>query len=175
MTLALLIVSVLIVLVAAFVVSVVLRSQLSRRASDHGPSSLPYKSRTYLLSKGEAAFYHVLLPLVGNQCTIAMKVRLSDIVKCSREAWRAGYGNRIVQKHVDFVLIDARNTRILGVIELDDRSHDRQSRRDRDDFVDAVLGSAGIPIAHVRAASHYDRNAVRERLSAVLAPSQSTE
>jgi len=37
------------------------------------------------------------------------------------------------------------------VIELDDASHEEESRRDRDTFVDAALTAAGLPILHIPA------------------------
>jgi very-short-patch-repair endonuclease len=41
------------------------------------------------------------------------------------------------------------------VIELDDASHEEESRRDRDTFVDAALTAAGLPILHIPAKSSY--------------------
>jgi len=166
MTLGFLLFILLVVLMLVAAAAAVLgrRVLLHRGATGDKSSVLPYQSRTYLLSKGEAAFYHVLVPLLQDHCTVTMKVRLSDILKCSREAWRSGFGNRIIQKHVDFVVVDSRTTKILGVIELDDRSHERPSRKDRDEFVDAALASAGIPVIHFRAASQYNRNEVADRM-----------
>jgi len=41
------------------------------------------------------------------------------------------------------------------VIELDDASHEEESRRDRDTFVDAALTAAGLPILHIPAQRSY--------------------
>ena len=43
---------------------------------------------------------------------------------------------------------------VLG-IELDDSSHERQSRKDRDQFVDDVFNKAGLKILHIKAARGY--------------------
>src|SRR5688500_11233363 len=68
--------------------------------------ALPYFSRGYLLSKGEAAFFHALRAALPPGLMIAPKVRVSDILKCDGAAWKQGFGGRISQKHVDFVLAD---------------------------------------------------------------------
>jgi hypothetical protein len=43
----------------------------------------------------------------------------------------------------------------LLVVELDDSSHQRIERRNRDLFVDRALAAAGLPILHVTAKGSY--------------------
>ena len=117
---------------------------------------LPYFPRPYLLSKGELAFYQALRPALPAGVLVSFKVRLSDIINCAGDAWRQGYGAKISQKHLDFVVVDAETTAVRGVIELDDRTHRRSDRRARDAFVDAALSAAGVPIVRVQAAAAYD-------------------
>lgn len=54
---------------------------------------------------------------------------------------------REMSKHVDFVIC-AQDMYVLGIIELDDRTHLRQDRMERDAFVDTVLRSAGYQVKH---------------------------
>ncbi len=133
------------------------------------PGLPPYRARPFLLSKGEAAFYHTLQRAVGQQYLIAAKVRLADVLTCSREAWKAGYGNKIIQKHLDFVLCDPATTRIVGAVELVDRSHNRADRQKRDAFLDAAMQAADIPLLHFSAAAHYDVPAVANTVQAAMA------
>src|SRR4029079_10203671 len=113
--------------------------------------ALPYFSRGYLLSKGEAAFFHALRQSVPPGLMIAPKVRVSDVIGCDAAAWKRAFGGRISQKRVDFVLVDARTTAFVLVVELDDKSHRQRDRRGRDDFVDRALAAAGIPVLRVPA------------------------
>jgi hypothetical protein len=53
---------------------------------------------------------------------------------------------------------------VRKVVELDDRSHDRPDRQDRDELVDDVLGRAGIPVVHWPAQATYDPAKLREAL-----------
>jgi hypothetical protein len=125
---------------------------------------LPYFSRGYQLSKGETAFFHALRQAVPPGLMIAPKVRVSDVIGCDASAWKRGFGGRISQKHVDFVLVDARTTAFELIIELDDKSHRQHERRGRDDFVDRALAAAGIPVLRVPAAARYDPADLRTRL-----------
>ncbi len=56
--------------------------------------------------------------------------------------------------------------KMLSVFELDDKSHQRQDRRERDAFVDQVFKAAGLPLLHVPARRGY----VAADLAANLAP-----
>jgi len=111
-----------------------------------------YEKRTYLLTVNENIFYRELLPIAQKlQLTICPKVRLADIVKpCKGQNWQAAF-NKIQSKHIDFILCNNALQPILA-IELDDNSHERQDRKERDAFVDSVLNMANIPIIHTRGA-----------------------
>lgn len=119
---------------------------------------LPYRRKDWLLTKGEKAFYDVLCMAVNvNRHRIFCKVRLSDLLWLPKRAHeQQPRRNRIQSKHVDFVICSADALRPLLVIELDDRSHEREDRRQRDAFVDRALGAAGLPILHVPARAAYD-------------------
>jgi very-short-patch-repair endonuclease len=85
------------------------------------------------------------------------KVRLGDALDVDRTnaPGRAGEGgwqsarNRIDRKHVDVLLCSPSDTRPILVIELDDKSHQRKDRQDRDTFVDAACQGAGLPVLHI--------------------------
>ena len=154
----------------ALLLFVVVSAALRRR----GEGRLPYYSRQFLLSRGEMAFYRVLVRALPPGVVVCPKVRLADLINCPGDAWRAGYGGRISGKHVDFVLADAGTLGIRMVVELDDRSHQRSDRRERDAFVDRALEAAGIPILHVPAAAQYDARFLGTRLEETIARADAT-
>ena len=65
--------------------------------------------------------------------------------------------NRIHMKHVDFLICASDDMRPVLGIELDDKSHARKDRQERDTFVDSVFATAGLPILHVQAVGGYDQ------------------
>ncbi len=139
-----------------------------RRRLPARPTTLPYRRRRALLSRGELAFYQTLFRAVEGRWTINVKPRLADVVWCPPDLWHTSAGARIAQKHLDFVLYDPRTTEIVLAIELDDRSHARPERRDRDAFVDEVLAACGVVLLRVRAAANYDVAAIQSRIEAPL-------
>jgi len=54
------------------------------------------------------------------------------------------------------------------VIELDDWSHKRADRRERDKFVDQALGDAGLSILRVPVQASYDPAALRADIEQLL-------
>lgn len=126
------------------------------QSSQTAHKALPYKRRDWFFSKAERSFFGVLQQAVGDRYVIFSKVRLADLLYMSKGTEnRQGMQNRINSKHVDFVLCSTDTVAPLLVIELDDASHKAQHRRKRDEFVDAALTAAGLPILHVPAAYSY--------------------
>lgn len=132
------------------------------------PRRLPYFPKDYLCSKGEQAFYRVLMHAVPAGMGLSMKTRLSDVIGCTAEGWKSGFGAKISQKHVDFVVIDPVTTAILLVIELDDKTHQQADRQSRDVFVDQALAAAGVAILRVPAAREYDLDELRDQVEHLL-------
>lgn len=79
---------------------------------------------------------------------ICPKVRLLDLVTPVHGVRNyKALMSKVMSKHVDFVICN-QEMYVLGIIELDDRTHFRQDRIQRDEFVDTVLRSAGYMIKH---------------------------
>lgn len=104
----------------------------------------------YLLTKNEYYSYKKLKQYADAAgLLICPKVRLLDIIEPRNgEYYRALLG-KIKSKHVDFLICD-QDLRIKGVVELDDSSHDRNDRQERDKFVDQALQGAGYVVIHAR-------------------------
>ena len=110
-----------------------------------------YQARL-LLSKNEWHAFKKLQEITkGKNYMICPKVRLLDIIEPIRGQKK--YKTliyKIQSKHVDFVVCDE-NVHIKAIIELDDGSHDREDRKERDQFVDEILTSVGYKVIHTRA------------------------
>lgn len=106
-----------------------------------------------LLTPAERSFYGVLLGTVQGRLTIFAKVRLADVLKPAAKGQVAL--NRVIQKHLDFVLCSPPDLRPVLAIELDDSSHGRADRRTRDNFLNAACASAGFPLVRIPARRGY--------------------
>lgn len=130
---------------------------------------LPYRVRDDFLSTAELSFYKVLENLLGSRLTIQSKVRLADIFFIIRpnENHRS-YFPRISQKHLDFLVCDAKTMQPVFGVELDDASHNSAKRQKRDQFVDEVFQAATLPLLHVPTQRHYNSREIADQVRPLL-------
>ncbi len=111
----------------------------------------PYH-RKNLLTKNEWFFFKKLKEITDrHNLHILSKVRLIDLVDVNEQVpqkEKLSYRARIIQKHVDFVLVNPDTFQVYMIIELDDSSHNAEKRKERDDLVNKVCEAAKIPIIH---------------------------
>lgn len=126
------------------------------KPTPYPPRSIPYASsyagrytRVPLLTQREQLQYTYLKEIADKKnVLICPKVRLLDLVAPVPGAKNyKTLMSKVMSKHVDFVIC-SQDMHVLGIIELDDSTHLRKDRIDRDAFVDNILRSAGYQIKH---------------------------
>jgi|GEM_PF-195212 len=134
------------------------------------PSPLPYRLKGPL-SPAEYQFYQQARDILRGKYMICPKVVLSELLAVTstdRSVYQTAL-NKISRKSVDFVVCDAESMQPVYAIELDDASHDRPDRQERDNFVDHLFATVGLPLVHIR----YQREYSHQELAAdLLAPLQ---
>ncbi|WP_152541395.1 DUF2726 domain-containing protein [Kallotenue papyrolyticum] len=127
--------------------------------------SFPYAVRDRFLSPAELSFYHNLTQAVAGRAIVLCKVRLADLLYVRQpQEHRSAFG-KISQKHADFVLCAPRTMQPIAVVELDDSSHQRERRIQRDAFVDRALAAAGLPLIRIPAQRGYQLAEIQAALS----------
>ena len=118
---------------------------------DHLPLPKGSIGAKALLSAWEKAALPTLKASVPAGLHVCPQVRLGDLlVVTGRDAAaERTTRNRLGSKSVDFVVIDRQGQAIV-VVELNDATHRRWDRRNRDRLVAEALGQAGIPLARFR-------------------------
>jgi hypothetical protein len=130
--------------------------------------TLPYRLRDDFLSPAEFSFYKVLSSVVGTRLTIQSKVRLADIFFVARPNENVAFFNRIAQKHIDFLVCDSVTMKPLLGVELDDSSHKRNDRQERDEFVENVCKVAGLPLLRLPVQREYNSREIAIQLAPFL-------
>jgi hypothetical protein len=130
-----------------------------------------YYSRKSLFTPAERSFFGILKSLSLPGVTITSKVRLADIfgvIKGLDASTRQRALNRINAKHIDFVLLNEADGKPILGIELDDSSHQEETRIARDRFVDSIFASAKLPILHVVVRASYNPVELRKSIDTAL-------
>lgn len=127
-----------------------------------GERAYPYRKKAAVMTRNEQQFYHALLKAVGSEFDVFGMVRIADLLEVEKGvAKRQSWQNRINCKHVDFVLCDPNTQEAILAIEVDDRSHERRDRKERDYFVDRAFTAANLPLLRVQATRTYSAKSLR--------------
>ena len=111
----------------------------------------PYRIRDDFLSAAEISFYHVLNLAVADRAVVCPKIPLGGLfyVRTSDNSKFRIYTNKIDRKHVDFLLCSPKTMHPLMGIELDDQSHQRKDRQERDELVENVFKAGNLPLVRL--------------------------
>jgi hypothetical protein len=130
-----------------------------------------YRKAPALLTAAERSFFGALEQAVTGHFRTMIKVRLADVIRPEKGSGRGAYAgafNRISRKHLDFVLCDPGTMAVRAAVELDDGSHQRADRKERDRFLQSALESAGIPLYRFSVQRGYEIEPIREALGLVV-------
>ncbi len=127
-------------------------------------------TKTLLNSPTEHRFLDTLETLLPSGISISCKVRLADLFHLAHVPGFQSRFNRISCKHLDFVLTERSTSRILAAIELDDASHQRPDRIERDDFLNALFRHTLVPLIRVPVTGMNDLQALEGALHQACVP-----
>ncbi len=128
-----------------------------------------YTAKKFFLTRAEHEFYDVLNQAIGNDYRIFAQVHLSSILdeKIIGQSWKAARAH-INRTSVDFLLCDKQYLSPKLLIELDDKTHERPDRIERDSKVERILKQAGLPLLRVKNNGSFDSAALSSEIRAAL-------
>lgn len=106
-----------------------------------------YTRKQFFLTRSERECYNMLVKAVGDEYCIFAQVHLGSILdeKVRGQNWRAARAH-IDRKSVDFLLCDKAYLSPKLAIELDDKTHERPDRQERDKIVERIFSETGLPL-----------------------------
>jgi len=134
-------------------------------------SQVKYLKRGALFSPAERSFLGVLEKALESEYRILGKVRIADVLTPerghSRKKWQIAF-NKISAKHFDFVLCHVNTLEVIAVVELDDKSHNRQKAKARDQIVQSACESSGLPLIRFAAKASYQIRDIRHLVETAI-------
>lgn len=131
-------------------------------------SKISYRISGPLFSPAERSFLGVLMQAIPTNNLVMGKVRVADIITpekgLTRSDWQSAF-NKISSKHFDYVICDRSTLKVISVIELNDKSHKKKKRADRDVFLREACISAGLRFLEFEAKANYSVNEVSQMLA----------
>lgn len=133
-----------------------------------------YRKKPFLVTKGENEFYHVLHRIIKNQYLIFPQIHLISLLEhqLRGQGWR-GAKAYIDRLSVDYVICDKKHLMPILAIELDDSTHNREERIERDMKVESILKQAGIPLVRVPYIDRFKEEKIKEKVFQYLKSNES--
>ncbi|QHU90201.1 DUF2726 domain-containing protein [Candidatus Saccharibacteria bacterium oral taxon 488] len=157
-----------IIILIIIVVFGIIGAKTNRRTTFSKPKTgeYAYTKKERIITQYELAFYQTLHEVVSG-CIIIPQAHLSIFLnhKVRGQNWSRAF-SRINGKSVDF-LICTNDMRPLLAIELDDITHNRPDRQQRDAFVNTVITSAHIPLLRFTA-SGWNTDTIKQQVAQAL-------
>ena len=130
-----------------------------------------YNRKNFFLTRAEHECYDALVEAVGAEYRIFAQVHLPTLVDHTvrGQDWRAALAH-INRKSVDFVLCDKAYLSPKLAIELDDKSHERPDRQERDREVERILREAGVPLLRLENHGNFNPSELAQKIKDMLNP-----
>lgn len=124
-----------------------------------------YKKKDFFMTRAEHECYDALIAAVGRDYYVFAQVHLPTIVnhKIKGQSWQGAFSH-INRKSVDFVLCDKNYISPKLAIELDDKSHQEEDRKIRDQELERILSEANLPLLRLENRGHFDRTIIQQQI-----------
>jgi hypothetical protein len=146
-----------------------LRLLTRRRPFRFGAGEWPFYVRK-LMSQPEQVLYHRLVRALPDHIVLA-QVQVSRVLGVKKGFNFNEWNNRINRLSYDFVVC-AKDSTVIAAIELDDKSHESESRVRTDGKKDKATADAGLRLFRWNVRSLPSEGTIREELLVPLLPSQ---
>lgn len=127
-----------------------------------------YKPKRYVITLNELNFYTVLMEVAKELDLILFsQVSLYNILETKKNldySTKTTYFNKIASKSIDFVLVDKKDCRIKLCIELDDPTHNKKNRIERDKFINELFQSLEINLLRYPSYPVYYKDTLKRRI-----------
>lgn len=128
-----------------------------------------YKIKKSVMTIAEENFYKKLTSALHNNYIIVPQAHLSMIFDHTvyGQNWRGAF-SIINGKSIDFLIIDRGTFQPLIGIELDDSSHERQDRQERDKIVNAIFKQTNLPLVQFKTGEWNTPDDINQKVLSLL-------
>ena len=156
-------------IIVVVVIGLAVLKALFEGDSEQEKAKYQYKRRNFFLTRAEHECYDALVSAVGAEYFVFAQVHLPTLVdnKVTGQNWRGAF-RHISEKSVDFVLCDKAYISAKLAIELDDKTHERPERQERDREVERILQGAGVPLLRLENRGSFNPSELTQKIKDAL-------
>ncbi len=126
-----------------------------------------FYKKEYVMTRTELIFYRNLKKITDKlQLTIFPQVDLERIINVYNN--ESSYRNRIKSRSIDFTIVNNYNCKIICCIELDDYTHNRADRQERDLFINELFQNVGLRLYRIKASNYYNAEEIEKYIKVMI-------
>ncbi|MFZ1987556.1 MAG: DUF2726 domain-containing protein [Minisyncoccia bacterium] len=119
-------------------------------------SAPSFRKRESIMNKSESAFFYELRKQLSSEYHIFPNMRIADIIDAVDGKGFYRRRNKILPKHIDFLICD-RYFKPIVAVEVNGSSHHRADRIERDELVKEIFAEAKLPLEFVNVGVNFDQ------------------
>lgn len=124
-----------------------------------------YTAKLSIMTKSEVAFYDKLQKILGQKFYIVPQAHLGTFLdhKVPGQNWKGAF-SVINRKSVDFLICEKETSKPVIAIELDDWTHSKADRIDRDNLVNQIINDAGLLLVRFKEGEWDSEDAILQKI-----------
>ena len=128
-----------------------------------------YRPKRYITTLTENIFYKILLDIAKElDLILYSQVSLYAIIEVKKEKYSKKECDELFDdikaKTIDFVLVDKKTNKIKICLELDDGTHKKWDRIERDKFINKLFKDLEIPLLRYPTYKNYYKATLKKRI-----------
>lgn len=158
------------IIIIVIIIAIVILEELTKKSKPQNNTCNfnAYKLRNSIVTDREMKLYKQLQKELPAKYIICPKVGVKDFVQITEKKDYMKHFGHISQKHIDYLICEKENLKPVLGIELDDRSHQRENRKKRDEFVNTLYENIGLRILRIPTSMNDDE--IKRELTTIFSP-----
>lgn len=157
-------------LIFAAIIVIIVFEELTRKSKPQNDSLNPnvYKLKNSIVTSREMQLYRQLQNEIPEKYLICPKVGVKDFIQITEKKDYMKYFGKISQKHIDYLICEKETLKPVLGIELDDKSHQKENRQKRDEFLNNVYENVGLRMFRIPTTMSNDE--IKKELTTIFSP-----
>lgn len=157
---------IIILIIFLVMINIILDKKSKNNNLDKNINYLMYYTNKKIMTETEKNFYIELKKITDNlNMSIFPQIDLERLIKVKDNNY--SYRNRIKSRSIDFTIVNNNNYNVVCCIELDDKTHNKESRIKRDEFINELFKNVNINLIRVKV-GNYDFDMIKNKIKEAM-------
>ncbi len=159
-------IKIIILIIFLVMINIILDKKSKNNNLDKNINYLMYYTNKKIMTETEKNFYIELKKITDNlNMSIFPQIDLERLIKVKDNNY--SYRNRIKSRSIDFTIVNNNNYNVVCCIELDDKTHNKESRIKRDEFINELFKNVNINLIRVKV-GNYDFDMIKNKIKEAM-------